>query len=101
VKRAHRCPKCDGRRIWVIESFRIPSETAQGAVLHVVPHQEIASPGFFALSRMKPVGRFDVYVCDGCGYSELYAADFRDLREDPGAGVRLLDATAAPAGPFR
>jgi len=101
VKRTHICPKCDGRRIWVVESFRIPSETAQGAVLNVVPHQEETSGGFFAIARVKPVGRFDVFVCDGCGFSELYAAGIDDLRADTKTGVRLLEATTAPAGPFR
>lgn len=84
-----------------MESFRIPSETAQGAVLSVIPHQQAESTGFFAIARMKPVGRFDVYVCDGCGYSEMYASGIEELRADPSRGVRLLDATTAPAGPFR
>jgi predicted nucleic-acid-binding Zn-ribbon protein len=101
VKRSQICPKCAARRIWVIESFRIPSETAQGAVLSVVPHQQSAGGGFFAMARVAPVGSFDAYVCAGCGYSELYAKDFSELREDPARGVRLLDASTAPAGPFR
>lgn len=101
MKRTQLCPKCDGRRIWVIEPFRVPSEAAQGTVLSVVPHQASGGGGLFALARLSPVGRFDAYVCATCGYSELYATDFGELREDPANGVRLLDATAAPAGPFR
>jgi len=101
VKRTQICPKCSARRIWVVESFRVPSETAQGAVLPVVPHQQTEGGGFFAIARMTPVGSFDAYVCAGCGYSELYAKDFAELHEDAARGVRLLDATAAPTGPFR
>lgn len=101
VKRTQICPKCSARRIWVIESFRVPGETAQGAVLPVLPHQQADGGGFFAIARMTPVGSFDAYVCDGCGYLELYARDFADLREDPARGVRLLDASTAPSGPFR
>jgi hypothetical protein len=101
MKRTHICPKCDGRRIWVVEPFRVPSETARGAVLSVVPHQEDAKAGFFGMSRVNSVGRLDLYVCAGCGYSELYALDFENLRADNQTGVRLLDASSAPAGPFR
>ena len=101
VKRSQICPKCAARRIWVVESFRVPSETAQGAVLPVVPHQQVEGGGFFAIARMTPVGSFDAYVCAGCGYSELYAKDFAELREDSARGVRLLDASTTPAGPFR
>lgn len=79
----------------------MPSETAQGAVLPVVAHQAPEGGGFFAMHRVSPVGRFDAYVCATCGYSELYAHDFEELRENPANGVRLLDGTAAPAGPFR
>jgi hypothetical protein len=101
VKRTQICPKCSGRRIWVVESFRVPSETAQGTVLPVVPHQQTESGGFFAIAKMAPVGRFDAYVCGGCGFFELYARDFEDLKEDPSRGVRLLDASTGPSGPFR
>lgn len=101
MKRTQICPKCAARRIWVIESFRVPSETAQGAVLPVMPHQQAEGGSFFSIARLTPVGSFDAYVCAGCGYSELYAKDFAQLREDPARGVRLLDASAEPAGPFR
>jgi predicted nucleic-acid-binding Zn-ribbon protein len=101
VKRSQVCPKCAARRIWVIEPFRLPTETAQGAVLPVVTHQQGERSGFFAIARMAPVGSFDAYLCAGCGYSELYAKDIAELREDPAQGVRLLDASTKPAGPFR
>jgi predicted nucleic-acid-binding Zn-ribbon protein len=101
VKRSQICPKCSARRIWVIESFRVPSETAQGAVLPVLPHQQTERGGFFAIARIVPVGSFDAYVCAGCGHAELYAKDFAELREDPEQGVRLLDASTKPDGPFR
>ena len=101
MKKNQRCPKCDGKRIWVVEAFRIPTETAQGQVLPVVPHQESGAVGFLALARIKPVGQFDVYLCGGCGYSELWASGLDELRADPAKGVRLLDSSTEPAGPFR
>jgi hypothetical protein len=101
VKRNQRCTKCDGKRIWVVEAFRVPTETAQGQVLPVVPHQGESFGGFLALARIKPVGHFDLYVCDACGYSELWAAELGGLRPDPDKGVRLLDSATKPEGPFR
>lgn len=99
MKRSLQCPKCDGKRLWVVERFRVPSETAAGAELPVVTHQD--GKGIFAITRSAPQGRFDLWVCGGCGYSELWAAGIEGLRPNPEAGVRLVDSTVEPAGPFR
>ncbi len=102
MKKLHACPKCAGRKIWVIEPFRLPDETREGQPLPLVPHQaEDAAVGFFQVARKSPRGAVDLLVCDGCGYSELWARGVRDLVEDPAAGVRLLDSSATKAGPFR
>ena len=101
MKRQLACPKCMGRKIWVIEPFRIPDETLTGKGLPVVPHQPEAKEGFFALPRSAPRGEVDLYVCDGCGYSELWARNHRGLVEAPERGVRLLDSSTNTAGPFR
>lgn len=101
MKTLHRCPKCAGRRIWVIERFRIPGETAAGSPLAVVPDQPVAKASRFSFPNLNPVGRFDLYLCDACGYAELWAEGFRDLVADPARGVRLLDTSDDKAGPFR
>ena len=103
MKKLHACPKCTGRKIWVIEPFRIPDESRDGRALPLVPHQadEEQAGGFFRVARMNPKGEVDLLVCDACGYSELWARGTRDLVEDPVAGVRLLDSSAIKAGPFR
>lgn len=92
---------CGGVRIWVIERFRVPSETSEGQPLSVVPHQPEMSRGFFAIPRQSPRGHFDLYACDGCGFSELYARDLSSLTEDPERGVRMIDASERSKGPFR
>src|SRR4051812_43615788 len=95
------CPKCKGRRIWVIEKYRIPGETAEGRVLPIVPHQnEVATPRLFSFGRANPIGHVDLYLCDGCGYSELWAEGVRGLVHDPANGVRLVDSAVAGEGPF-
>lgn len=49
-----RCPKCAGKRIWVIERYRVPGEAAEGRELPVVPHQAAAGSGgsFLLLARV-------------------------------------------------
>lgn len=100
MKRKHQCPKCDGHKLWVLESFRVPSDASDGVVLPVACHQR-QSGGFLGLPRVTPQGRFDLWVCATCGYSELWARDLEGLREDPELGIRLVDATPGTAGPFR
>lgn len=85
----------------MIEKFRIPSETAEGRELPLVPHQDEAKPRLLSFRRLNPVGHVDLYLCDACGYAELWADGFRDLVHDPERGVRLIDSTETGAGPFR
>jgi hypothetical protein len=101
MKQRHTCPKCAGKRIWVIEKYRIPGDTAEGRALPLVPHQAKDGAGLFGFARVSPSGYFDLFLCDGCGYSELWAGGVRDLVEDPEHGVRLLDTSRATEGPFR
>ena len=100
MKKTMRCPKCAGKRIWLIEKYRVPGESAEGRELPVLPHQAEAKAGLLSFGRLNPVGHFDLFLCDGCGYSELWADGFRGLTADPSRGIRLLD-TEASAGPFR
>lgn len=100
VKRTQQCPKCQGRKLWIIERYRIPGEYAGGVELPIVSHQK-EEGGFLSMARTSPQGRFDLWVCEGCGYTELWAAGLSGLREDPSLGVRRVDTTPEPAGPFR
>lgn len=101
VKKSHACPKCNGRKIWVLEPLRLADESKAGRPLGLVPHQPDVKAGFFQVERLTPRGEVDLYVCDGCGFSEMWARGVRELVEDPGQGVRLLDSSATKAGPFR
>ena len=98
MKSHARCPKCAGKRIWVLEKYRIPGEAAEGRELPVLPHQ---GGGRSWLGVVTPVGSFDLFLCDGCGYSELYASGFRGLVADAERGIRLLDTSETNDGPFR
>ncbi|MBW2458181.1 MAG: hypothetical protein JRI68_26995 [Deltaproteobacteria bacterium] len=101
MKESLRCPKCDSRRLWVIDPLRVPSEVPEGEVLRVVHHQPPDGGGFFAITRRHPVGHFVAYVCAACGLTEFYADDMDELEPDPTNGVRLVDNTDPQQGPFR
>ncbi len=101
MKESLRCPKCDSRRLWVIDPLRVPGEVKEGDRLRVVNHQVPDSEGFFAIGRRAPVGHFVAYICASCGLSELYADDIDQLEADPQRGVRLIDNTDPHQGPFR
>ena len=93
------CPKCESRRQWIIEPFRVPSETVQGDEVRVVNDLPAGRQGLFR--QAAPQGRFDLYVCADCGYSELWARELEGLRHAPEHGVRLRDQSDPSKGPFR
>ncbi|MBL9027173.1 MAG: hypothetical protein JNL21_33570 [Myxococcales bacterium] len=101
MRKTLKCPKCSGVRIWVIERFRVPSDTSEGQELAVVPHQADAERSLFSIPRQSPRGHFDLYACDGCGFTELYARDLSTLVADPARGIRLVDTGEPNKGPFR
>ncbi len=104
MKNRHVCPKCAGKRIWIIERFRVPALSGEGktpGTVLPVAQAEAAPAGLFAFATVKTVGHFDLFLCDGCGYSELWAEGFRGLEADPERGIRLLDTSETSAGPFR
>lgn len=101
MKSSLRCPKCDGKRIWVLERWRIAGESAEGRELSVVTHQPEAKSSFFASIKLSPRGHFDLFACDGCGYSELWAGGLDDLVPDPERGIRLVDGSDPSRAPFR
>ena len=102
MKNMLKCPKCAGKRIWVIEKYRIPGESSEGRALPVIPHQEEpARSRLFQAFVLNPQGNFDLYLCDGCGYSELWANAVNGLIENKARGVRLVDTSDLAAGPFR
>jgi hypothetical protein len=86
MKRDLVCPNCEGRQIWKIE--KLP----EGAgVWH-----EKGPWGVFS-----PRGNFELLVCKGCGFTEMYAVGIEGLKHDPAIGVQLLDKGSVGGGPYR
>lgn len=101
MKNTLKCPKCAGKKIWVIEEYRVPGDSAEGRALPVVPHQDSGKGGIFQAIRQNPQGHFDLFLCKGCGYSELWASGYDGLVESAQRGIRLIDTTDVGVGPFR
>jgi len=95
MRKTFECPKCEHKKIWRIE--RILERTERGvSALGVAQHKSV-------WSGYSPVGHFEAWICDACGYSELYAQDFNTLQHDPRHGIHLIDMTpqVGPEGPER
>lgn len=99
MKTTLRCPKCSGKKLWIIDEFRVPGADAEGSPLAVVPHQARGRGGIFGSLAASPRGGFELYACAACGYSELWATKLDEL--EPGPGVRLIDTHEPTKQAFR
>ena len=110
MKRSHVCPKCGGRRIWVIERVQAVEVFGKyggrralvdvGLTASTVTTQGVLFDG----TSSENVGTVECWACDGCGYVEYYAHDMENLAEladDPDSGVRLIDGNPPGRGPHR
>ena len=92
MKSTGTCPKCRGRRIYVISPVRAPDQSR----FDIKPMPLVACE----LRGHAPAigGTHALYVCAGCGFEEWYAEHFQELLETlldvPESGVRVIDATS-------
>lgn len=96
MKNSARCPKCESRRLWIVEPFRVPDDTNWPAL----PVATRLVGGAF-LTQVVRMGGFDLYVCADCGFSELWARGLEEMEPSAETGVTLRDTTDPEQGPFR
>ena len=53
MKRTQQCPKCQGRKLWVVERFRVPGEYDGGAV-DKLNNPTLSSDGIMGLGALDP-----------------------------------------------
>jgi hypothetical protein len=95
MKRTKTCPKCASRRVWRVDKYTVPADSTAGAPLRVTIERP-PSRGLFARDDSTQ-GYIDAWVCDGCGFTELWARDIDGLKPDPGSGLVLyVDGAPAP-----
>lgn len=99
MKRTQQCPKCSGRRLWVVSPWRVPAEYAGGETAPLAFN--VSAEGFLGMPKYNAAGALELWTCEACGYSEFWATGARELREDPSRGISLVDSTVKGAGPFR
>ncbi len=103
MRATHRCPKCRvGPVLEINPVVKRPEATEIAERERPVAGSAVglsrrAEPKPYR-SRYVGVGELTAYVCKGCGYTELYAADPQDIHVD-GVVVRELGVDAA--GPYR
>ncbi len=117
MRRSGKCPKCGGKRLWVVDPIAQPDGDSSNQVhaMRVATRRLALAGGALTFGQTwerAAVGFFVAYVCEGCGFSEMYARDIEDLADledtvphdahgDPGSNVELLDTQPPKDGPHR
>lgn len=83
MRQSHTCPKCQHPEVLYLP------EISDQADFPLTLHLVVRYHAFRAPSRW---GKIEAYVCRGCGYTELYAADADKIPLDVIPGARLLQA---------
>lgn len=95
------CPKCQSRQLWVIDGVAQSYECGSGPVMRVHSMSYTTPTGG---TRVIEAGKFEAWVCAGCGFTEWYAKHankgLAELAAQPGNGVRWIDTTGQ-RGPYR
>src|SRR5262245_45108906 len=97
MRATHVCPKCQGRKLYVIDPVRMPDEDGE---ISTVPFCAGALDG----TKLQ-IGRVEAWLCATCNYVEYYANDatktLAALASRKGTNVRYLDGSGGSSGPFR
>ena len=102
MRTSRRCVKCQCPRLWHVDPVLIPDSDSSNA-LDLLPAVSRAASGAASggeFGKRVVAGRFEMWICVACGYTEWYAHEVNDmlawLSRNPKAGVRYYDADAAP-----
>ncbi len=87
MKNSLACIKCQSRVLWCIDPFRAPDDYSN---THGDPIFLAKNAG--GAYGNESTGRLELWLCNECGYSELWAHDFAHLTPDPANGIRRIDA---------
>lgn len=85
MKKTLQCPKCDSRKLWRIETMQERGQYDRPAPLGVTMAERRWG------KAQESVGKFETFICAGCGYTEWYAHDAAALKADPKNGVHFID----------
>jgi predicted nucleic-acid-binding Zn-ribbon protein len=106
MKQSVTCPKCSGKKLYVVERATLPAhDSINGTEPLTVAAAWLPTgeSGFLGAQHARYLARVEAWVCAACGYTELYTAELGNLAymaQQGKAGVRVVDS-AATRGPFR
>jgi len=110
MKKSHVCPKCGGRKLWVIdrvhavEVFGKYGGRTKLVTVGITAASVTERGAIFDSESSVSVGTVECWACDACGYVEYYAHDLEKLVEvarSGASGIRLVDTGAPEQGPHR
>ncbi|MBK7400817.1 MAG: hypothetical protein IPJ34_32335 [Myxococcales bacterium] len=103
MKTTETCPKCECRRLFVIEQVTQAVHDARNVVPMNVTTLAMASAyaGVADDNQTRAgIGSFEAWVCSKCGYTEWYARDAVTALDwyvaRKGPGVRVVDREGEP-----
>ena len=105
MQSTQRCPKCSGRKFAVSAEFRQPlNGTSNLSYPSTAVTIEIKGHGMRVPDRRITTGRFESWICLGCGYTEFYAHGLENLealaKQHPDQ-LRIVDAGPPEKTPYR
>jgi predicted nucleic-acid-binding Zn-ribbon protein len=106
MRTTHRCPKCQGQKLYVCEN-RQPDWHSSSRVRPLsVAAVELSTEdtgGKEGTAFRTHGGTFETWICAACGFTEWYAQDQQGLLEHlstrAGSGVRVVESGVG--SPFR
>jgi predicted nucleic-acid-binding Zn-ribbon protein len=88
------CPKCAGKKFAVSRLMKMGRDMGENVLTPLAPVAVVVSHEggdlrvmgktllqFAGFERVKYVGALDLWICLGCGYSEMYAAGLAQIEE--------------------
>lgn len=99
MRNSRACPKCQGKRLWCVENFGVKDQSVThggGMPLRIVAKRPgPTKKGWLGeAAAFYDAGKTDAWICAGCGYTELWTANFESLVHNPAGGVHLVDEVA-------
>jgi predicted nucleic-acid-binding Zn-ribbon protein len=100
MRTSRRCVKCQCPRLWHIDPVLLPDTDSRNSVELLPGITRLASGSAVGtdLGKRTEAGRFEVWICTACGYTEWYAHQVNEalawLTRNPRSGVHYYDADA-------
>lgn len=104
MKTSGACPKCSCAKLYVVEEVTQPdNESSNSTVPFFMQAARLSQRDTGVTegtSYRSQVGKFETWICSGCGFTEWYAKDLNEiglLARHWGGGIRVVTSPPRPA----